>query len=139
MKRLPDWEVLLMTFARSEVGRPFAWGETNCVSLALRALDVQYGTSLHVKYSHFMSSEKRAMAFVAKQGIDSLVHRFCLNGFSVIPKNFEQVGDVQFGEMPGNIGSAVILGRQHLSSTAVGGVQLFDGRLLNSSITIGAR
>lgn len=128
-----------MAFARAEVGRPFAWGETNCVSLGLRALDVQCGTDFHATWRHFMSTERRAMAFVLHQGIDGIIERLQSRGLTVIRKNFEQVGDVQFCEVPGNIGSAVILGRQHLSSSAAGGVQLFDGRLLEASVTIGAR
>jgi hypothetical protein len=139
VKRLPDWEVRLMDFAKAEVGRPFEWGETNCVSLGFRALDAQCGTGLHAKYRHFMSSEQRAMAFVAKHGLSGLVERVAAMGFVEIPKNFEQVGDVQFCEIPGNIGASVILGRQRLSSTADGGVQLFDGRMLGASVTMGAR
>lgn len=139
MKRITDWEAALHSFARSQVGKPFVWGETNCISLSLRAIDAQCGTSLHEKGRHFMSSALRARAFVKKQGLAGLVKRLEAEGLVIVPANFERVGDVQLVETSETLGSSVILGRQHLSSSEAEGVRLYDGKLLQASITLGVR
>lgn len=128
-----------MTFATGIVGTPFVWGSTNCVALALRALDAQYGTTLLVKHKHFMTSERRAKVGILRQGMAGIIERLQEDGFSVIPENYEQIGDVQFCIVPYNIGASVILGRQHLSSTVDDGVKLYDGRMLGKTLTIGGR
>lgn len=139
MSRIPNWEVALAKFATAELGKPFVWGETNCVSLAIRALDVQCGDNYHACVKHFMSSELRAGAFVRKQGLAGIVSRLKARGIAVIPQNFEQVGDVRFVQTEVTIGASVLLGRKALSSTQEAGVALYDASILGCDVTMGVR
>ena len=137
--RVPNWEIELTNFAVGEVGRPFIWGETNCVSLALRAFDSYLGTEFHKRWRHYMSTATRAAAFSRSEGLDGIVERLRSVGMQVVRPNFERTGDVRFCMTDDTIGASVLLGRQCLSSTVLEGVQLFDYRALESSVVIGVR
>lgn len=139
MSRIANWEVALANFVTAEVGKPFIWGETNCVSLAARALDIQSGENYHPCVKHFMSSEIRARAFVRKQGIAGIVSRLKERGLVVVPKNFEQIGDVCFVQTETTIGASVLLGRKALSSSQKNGVALFNANTLGCDVTMGIR
>lgn len=139
MMRVPNWELRLHAFARAEVGRAFEWGETNCVALGLRAIDVQLGTALHAKYRKHMATERRAMAWAKRYGVDGIVSRLVDDGLVVVPANFEREGDILLTAMPDNIGTAVVLGRCRLSSTAEHGVELFASCALKHDIALGVR
>lgn len=133
-------DILLMQFARAEIGRPFMWGETNCVALALRALDVQCGSALMRCYRKHMASEQRALVWVARNGLAGLIERFIREGCREIAPNFIQAGDVAFSELPGSIGAAVYLGRNFLSSSPEAGVRQFRPvELMPPSVVIGVR
>lgn len=124
--RLPDWELKLAAFARSQCGQPFVWGQTNCVSLAFRALDAMCSSNLQPLHWRSMRSQTRAMAWVRRNSLDGLVE--ILQGAGLVPvqRNFEQTGDVCLVNLPGpTIGASVVLGRLHLSST-LRGVDLFS-------------
>lgn len=137
---LPDWELRLIAFARTALGKPFAWGETNCVALALRALDAQCGSDLIGRYARRMSSEHRARAWVARHGLVGLADRLQEEGCVVIETAFIQVGDIALAEMPDTIGAAVCLGRTMLSATAAGGVAQFRPEQLQApAVVLGVR
>lgn len=140
MKRFDDAELRLIAWARAEIGKPFAWGETNCVSLALRALDVQCGSDLSERYRRNMSSERRAVAWVARNGLAGLVQKFVAEGCVEIAPSFIQAGDIALVEIPGNIGASIYLGRNFLSSSVARGVhQLRPAELVAPSVVIGVR
>lgn len=140
MKRFDDADLRLIAFAREQLGQPFAWGETNCVMLALRALDAQCGSDLAARHMRYMSSERRAVAWVARHGLAGLVQRFVAEGLVEVAPTFIQAGDVALVEMPGNIGAAVYLGRNFLSSSsALGVIQLRPADLAPPSVVIGVR
>ena len=40
--RVPNWSVKLAGFADSVLGKPFVWGETDCVSICRGALETMY-------------------------------------------------------------------------------------------------
>jgi len=124
--RLPDWELRLAAFARAQCGQPFVWGQTNCVSLALRALDAMHGSNLQALHWRSMRSQTRALAWVHRNGLAGLVEVLQGAGLVQVPRNFEQPGDVCLVNLPGpTIGASVVLGRLHLSST-LNGVGLFS-------------
>ena len=140
MKRFDDHDLRLIAFAREEIGKPFAWGETNCIALALRAFDVQCGTNIAEQNRRHMSSERRAMAWVARHGLAGLVERFIGEGAIEIDPKFIQTGDIALVDMPGNIGASVYLGRNFLSaSSALGVIQLRPVELTPPSVVIGVR
>jgi hypothetical protein len=43
MRRVRNWDVLLTEWAIEQIGRPFLWGQTDCMSLVRRAAAVLYG------------------------------------------------------------------------------------------------
>jgi hypothetical protein len=140
MKRFDDHDLRLIAFARQEIGKPFAWGETNCVSLALRAIDVQCGTDLAGQNCKRMSTERRAMAWVARNGLSGLVQRLRDEGVIEIALSFIQTGDIALVEMAGNIGASVYLGRNYLSSSSdLGVIQLRPASISAPSIVMGVR
>lgn len=42
MMRRRNWDIRLCTWAAAQLGRPYVWGETDCLALALGALQAQY-------------------------------------------------------------------------------------------------
>lgn len=42
--RVPNWDVALVRWAAGMLGRPYAWGSTDCGSLVRGAVEVMYGT-----------------------------------------------------------------------------------------------
>ena len=140
VKRFDDHDLRLIAFAREQLGKSFEWGATNCVMLALRALDVQCGTDIAARHCRIMASERRAMAWVARHGLPGLVERLLAEGTVEVPPTHLQCGDVALVEMPGNIGAAVYLGRAYLSSSAtLGVIQLRPADLALPSIVLGVR
>lgn len=129
--RLPDWEIALAAFARTQCGQPFVWGQTNCVSLAFRALDAMCGSNLQALHWRSMRSQTRALAWVRRHGLAGLVDVLQGAGLVLVPRNFEQPGDVCLVNLPGpTIGASVVLGRLRLSSTSEEGVGLFSPEVL---------
>lgn len=140
MKRFDDADLRLIAFAREHLGKPFVWGETNCLALALRALDAQCGTDIATRHSKYMASELRAMAWVARHGLAGVVNRLLAEGAVEVAPAFIQSGDIALVEMPGNIGAATYLGRNYLSSSsALGVIQLRPTDLAPPTVVIGVR
>jgi len=46
LTRVPNWSVKLAGFADSVLGKPFVWGETDCVSICRGALETMYGEDI---------------------------------------------------------------------------------------------
>lgn len=116
-------EVRLAEFVRAEMGRPFVWGHTNCVALALRALDALHDTDLHARYGLNMSSLVRAAVWARRHGLEGLRERFVAEGFAVVPTAYAQPGDILLGHTEdGQIAAHVCLGVRVLSSSSEGGI-----------------
>lgn len=116
-------EVKLMEFVRAELGRPFAWGDTNCVALALRALDAMHGLALHERHRHHMGSAVRARAWTRQHGAMGVVVELLRDGLVEVDPAYSQVGDILVGETAeGQIAAHICLGVRVLSSTEADGV-----------------
>lgn len=112
-------------FARAEIGRPFVWGDTNCVMLAVRALDAQAGTDIGPRHRHCMSSALRAAAWSRRHGLAGLVATLTAEGCTPVDPATPATGDVLLGHTrDGQLAAHVYLGRHVLSSTATAGVCL---------------
>jgi hypothetical protein len=59
---IANWDVLLAEWAAAQVGRPFVWGETDCVSLTCAGLAVVLGRPFFPKPAY--SSEAAAKQLV---------------------------------------------------------------------------
>lgn len=117
-------ERLLHQYARGELGRPFLWGETNCVALAVRWLDLAHGCALMAEHRRRMLSAQRAAAWTAKHGLDGLVEVLSQSRISKHPSALAQPGDVLLGwTEDGQIGAHILLwDGLSLSSTVHRGV-----------------
>lgn len=112
-----------MEFVRAELGRPFIWSETNCVALALRAIDAMHGTRLHATHRHHMCSALRAQAWTRQFGPHGIIVELLKDGLSEIPVSYAQPGDILAGETDdGQIAAHICLGVRVLSSTQNDGV-----------------
>lgn len=132
-------DIRLMEFVRSEVGRPFEWGETNCLALALRAVDAMRGTTLHATHRHRMSSAARALAGTRKHGLDGVVRFLQQHGLIELAPNFAQEGDILLGlSEDGQIAAHVSLGTRVLSSTPDDGVILLRLATVSPAPTLAA-
>lgn len=43
MRRVRNWDVSIVQFAKEVVGKPFVWGETDCASLLYRVYEIMHG------------------------------------------------------------------------------------------------
>lgn len=119
-------ELRLIDFARAEIGRPFAWGDTNCVALAVRWLDTMRGTDIAARHRRSMASAARAAAWTRAHGARGLVDTLLSEGLTEIVPVFAQPGDVLIGETSdGQIAAHIYLGTSLLASTAADGVRMF--------------
>jgi len=132
-------EVRLMEFVRTELGRPFEWGETNCLALALRAVDAMHGTHLHATHKHRMSSATRALAGTRKHGLNGVMEFLLGHGLVAIDPPFAQEGDILLGLTDdGQIAAHVSLGNRVLSSTQADGVILLRLATVSPAPTLAA-
>jgi hypothetical protein len=116
-------ELRLMAFARAELGRPFAWGDTNCVALALRAVDAMHGTELFIRHRRHMRSARRALAWTRDHGTVGVIIELLRDGLVEVDPRYAQPGDLLIGTTPdGQIAAHVCLGERVLSSTEADGV-----------------
>lgn len=116
-------ELRLMAFVRAELGRPFVWGDTNCVALALRAVDAMHGTELFARHRHRMCSAIRAQAWARKHGAVGVIIELLRDGLIEVDPNYAQPGDILVGTtQDGQIAAHVCLGTRVLSSTEADGV-----------------
>jgi hypothetical protein len=142
MKKLTDWQLRLVQFANLEIGRPFIWGETNCVALAIRAIDVQCGTDLMCKYHRHMTDKRAAWLWLKRNGsLEGIKSRLLADGLSVIEPDYMQDGDLLMGEVEdGNVTAHIYLSGKWLSVTDA--VQVFPcdiAKLVPNPVVLGVR
>lgn len=132
-------EIRLMEFVRDELGRPFEWGETNCLALALRAMDAMHGTNLHATHRHRMSSAARALAGTREHGLKGVMMFLQQHGLTALTLNYAQEGDILLGlTEDGQIAAHVSLGNRVLSSTQADGVILLRLATVSPAPTLAA-
>lgn len=105
--RVRNWETALHEFAGSVVGTPFVLGETNCSILAARAVDAMYGTSFWSEFRDLAITDETELEQSAERTTRA---QFAAHGFAVVPKNFEQTGDILIGWLDPFERCAVCLG-----------------------------
>lgn len=128
LTRHADFMQRLMAFAQAEMGRPFIWGKTNCVALALRALDAQCADStLWHRWQRRMTSPARVAAFLRQHDFDACTALLGQAGLTLIDPAYAQPGDLLLYSTPEwafaagvNLGHAGVL-----SSTPERGVALW--------------
>jgi hypothetical protein len=118
--------VNLIEFARSVIGLDFAWGETNCVALSMRAFDLQAGTTLFADNAMHMASALTAARWTRDHGLDGLVQLFVAAGGQRMSPMFAAPGDILLGlTADGQLASHVLIDTKALSSTPQAGVGLY--------------
>jgi hypothetical protein len=142
MRKLVDWQLRLVRFANTEIGSPFIWGETNCVALAIRAIDVQCGTDLMCKYRKHMTCKRIAWLWLKRNGsLEGIKSRLLADGLSVIEGDYMQDGDLLMGEVEdGNVTAHIYLSGKWLSVTDT--VQVFPyhiASLVPNPVILGVR
>lgn len=121
-------EIAVLRFATARLGRPFAWGVTDCALLALEAVDAQAGTELAARYRGQWTSEAEALAWY-QQELPSEV--LAAAGLAEVPPRTAVIGDVIL-----NAGDrfpqcmAVCLGKRALTAEPERGVGQVPTRLL---------
>lgn len=132
-------DLLLQQFVRAELGRMFIWGETNCVALALRAVDAMHGTGLHAAHRKHMATATRARAWTRKHGARGVIDQLLADGLMEVEPAFAQEGDILIGETAdGQIAAHVALGARVLSATETAGVCLLAYAAVSPAPTFAA-
>jgi len=68
--RVLNWDGRLVAWAKEMVGRPFVWGETDCITLAIEAIEIIHPGQIKFDLP-FWDSKKTAIVAIKK-----------INGFS---------------------------------------------------------
>jgi hypothetical protein len=128
-------EINLMNFVESSLGRPFAWGECDCNTFALEAMDAAYGLSLAAKIMGHYRTMRGAIRYRRRSPWGDLISLLKEAGFVSGKKGFEQVGDILIAsdrlrrwEM-----AQVYLGRHCVSAFPDDAVRLFPCELMQSA------
>lgn len=109
MQRIVNWDAALTRWAGEQVGRPFAWGETDCASLVRGALAAMYGEDL-VDLPPWTSARAAARALAAVGSVPAALAQL---GAEEIPRAFLTQGDLAYeprvpaGELAGSLFVAV--------------------------------
>ncbi len=128
VKRLRNWDVELHQWAAPLIGMSFAWGDTDCISLARQALTIIYGRD-PLPFYRMRGPLDAAKAFKAfGHPRDVIAHALGVVGFHV--RNEARAGDFLFGEEANRLPTTMVgLGRSILHTTpemGVGLVSLFS-------------
>ena len=124
-------EIALINFIETNQGRPFAWGECDCNTFVLEAMDAVFGTALAARVRGQYATEKGAIRFRRKSVQGSLINGLIEEGFIEIPRGFEQTGDILIVEDPDKWEmSHLCLGRTAAAAFPDAGVQQFSLALL---------
>jgi hypothetical protein len=81
--------VALMEWAERQLGQPFAWGLTDCATLAIRGVELQTGRALGDGYVWASEAEARR---VAEAELPSSV--LAAHGMVEVDPGFQRCGDV---------------------------------------------
>lgn len=127
-------DVIIARWARGWVGKPFAWGQVDCTTLALSWLDELTGwQSLRDLGIGRYGSSEEAAAWQAQLGFNLGQLLETAGGQTVSPK-FAQLGDFLLSQAEGETyqRAGICLGLDALSATPERGVIRIPRRLLAS-------
>lgn len=113
---------LLHAFAVAEVGKPLAWGETDCASLVRRGHLVYFGTDLYEGLPSWTTLTGARRALAATGGVESVLLK---RGARAVPLAFAQAGDVVVGGGDDDEGlpfAGLVTGGKVLTATVALGV-----------------
>ena len=120
--------ILLNEFANTVTGQPFAWGVTDCFTLALRAIDAMYGTDLEERFVNQWHDEASAAEYAQTFSVSD----YFADLGECIELPFLRAGDVlEKEDEQGMPRVAVVVGRHVLASAPEHDVLLFPLRLLD--------
>ena len=124
MGRRNDYDVRLMDYAASVIGKPFEWAQTNCAALVAAAVDAMADTSLFIdSICARCTSTARGLALSRRQETRKVL---LAAGLVPVKSGFEQVGDIIVIFDGTWECSHIILGTNCLSSSLETGVALFS-------------
>lgn len=86
MDKRPD----LIKWAETKIGLPFVWGKSDCTTIVIEGISLYYGIELPV-INTWTSLKDALKAFKQYNSPDNILKN---TGFSKVPKNFEQTGDI---------------------------------------------
>lgn len=120
--RIRNWDHALITWARSQQGRSFRWGRTDCATLVRRAHQVMFSRDVFGAIPRWKTLREAKRVLAATGGVAATLEQL---GALRYTRAFAQVGDIAVaaGE-DGLPSSAVILGTSALVSTQRGGVRI---------------
>lgn len=97
MDRVFNWNVALGELARELVGQAVVWGETDCVSVARKALVAMYGEDISAPYIDVTYSTKLGAARALKKigGLETVIDATGCRG---VPLHLTRDGDFLFFE-----------------------------------------
>jgi len=123
-------EIQLMNFIEKNLGRPFAWGECDCNTFALEAVDAVFDTSLAEKIKGQYFTELGALMYRKKSRWGTFINLLKETGFIEVAKGFEQTGDLLIVEDPRWEMVHISLGSKVMSSLPGAGVQYFSASVM---------
>lgn len=120
MMRRRNWDVALLQWATQQEGRPYAWGETDCIALALAAVGVLYPAPPPLPRFPSKVAALRALA----EAPDLIVATPAAAGAAPLALGFAAIGDLLVPP-PDRDEPAVLvgLGGWALASSPADGVQ----------------
>ena len=124
----PEQNVII--WARGLLGREFVWGETDCVMLTLKAMDIFHGGEYAERFRGKWSNQEEALAYYDITSPSEMLPAY---GGQRVLGTFAVLGDiitVTSEEWPERC--HFVLGARSLSSTEDGGVSLIPTRFLTN-------
>ena len=91
--RVPDWDVRLANWASYWLDAPFSWGHCDCNILALEALQCLTGKPHADAFRGRYDSAAGALRLQRDDDYD-LARYLTAQGAQIIPRNFQQRGDI---------------------------------------------
>lgn len=99
-----------MEWAVGAMGRPFAWGETDCALICFEAFDAITGLSLAAQHRGQWSDEESARRFQTERATD-LQRTLMTAGCVEVRPGFQQRGDFILHDAAPFVAGVVCLGR----------------------------
>jgi len=128
MMRRYDWRSRLHRWASAQVGRPFAWGVTDCGTLARAALEEMFGQSVGTDFlpPHWESALAATRVVTAAGGMGPILRRL---GAEEVPAiAFTRVGDIvvltDAEETVGHEAALVCLADHRVLVSGIAGVRI---------------
>jgi len=130
--RRQNWDVALQAWADAQVGQPYAWGHTDCVSLAIAAIRVLYPQQDPAALPAFPSKAAALRALAADP--DLLVQSLEWLGAVPLALGYTQAGDLLVAptDAAGEPALLVGLGAWAIAATPAEGVVRIRTRQLRA-------